>query len=121
MKGRGTIGSYVTGFVGSLILTLAAYGLVVASAFSDGPVLGRGWVTGLILVLALAQFGWQVVYFLHLKFWQGTGWHKVAFWFMGLVVGILVLGSLWIMLNLNYHSGGERPTDREIMQDEGIY
>jgi len=40
--------------------------------------------------------------------------------FAGLVVLIVVVGSLWIMNNLNYHMS-PAATDAAIMKDEGIH
>jgi hypothetical protein len=39
---------------------------------------------------------------------------------MMLVLGILVLGSLWIMSNLNYHMQSPSQLDQSIIQDEGV-
>ncbi len=84
--------SYVGGYILSLALTAVAYALVRQHAYT------RGVLIGLIIGLALVQFGVQLVCFLHL----GRGkWKSLAFWMMVIVVLILVLGSLWIMQNLN--------------------
>lgn len=90
---RGTFGTYVSGFVLSIALTIAAYLCVTQQLFSHRMVIAA------IVVLAAAQFIVQLLCFLHV----GTSRSKllVLLFMMG-VVGILVAGSLWIMNNLNY-------------------
>ncbi|HEY8998920.1 MAG TPA: cytochrome C oxidase subunit IV family protein [Candidatus Saccharimonadales bacterium] len=84
--------AYISGYALSLVLTALAYALVRQHAYT------RDVLLGLIVGLALVQFGVQLVCFLHL----GRGrWKSLAFWMMTLVVLILVFGSLWIMQNLN--------------------
>jgi cytochrome o ubiquinol oxidase operon protein cyoD len=94
---RGTLTSYVTGFGLSVLLTLVAYLFVTHHIFS-------GWTLFAAIVgLALVQFAVQLVCFLHLGRETKPRWKSLAFSFMILIVAILVLGSLWIMTNLNYH------------------
>ncbi len=105
------LASYVTGFVLSLVLTGVAYVSVVYHLFSIEVLLP------LIIGLAVIQFVVQVIFFLHLGRERKPRWQLVTFLFMLLVLFILVIGSLWIMNNLNYHASS--PTD--IMNDEGIH
>jgi len=94
--GEGTIKSYVTGFVLSIVLTLVAYTLVVHDALS------RHLLVALVVGLALVQFVVQLLFFLHLGRETKPRWKLFVLLFMLLVVLILVFGSLWIMNNLNY-------------------
>lgn len=88
---------YVAGFVLSVILTLTAYFLVVERLLS-------GWeLVAAIIALALTQFFVQVTLFLHVGDEPKPRWNLSAFLFMLLVVVIIVIGSLWIMNNLNYN------------------
>ena len=87
----------ILGFALSLILTLFAYGMVVYNLL-----LGPALIAAIIL-LALTQFFVQVTLFLHVGEEKKPRWNLSAFMFMLLMVGILVLGSLWIMANLNYN------------------
>ncbi|HSX08265.1 MAG TPA: cytochrome C oxidase subunit IV family protein [Candidatus Saccharimonadales bacterium] len=90
---RGTFGAYVSGFVLSIALTIAAYLCVTQQLFTHRLVIAA------IVVLALAQFIVQLVCFLHV----GKSRSKLLILlFMIGVVGIVVGGSLWIMNNLNY-------------------
>lgn len=91
---HGTVNSYVTGFILSLLLTVLPYYLVVSNQFSTQTV-----VIG-VVVLAVLQLLVQLVYFLHLNTRSERGWNFQAFIFMLLIVFILVAGSLWIMYNL---------------------
>ncbi|PIZ62157.1 cytochrome o ubiquinol oxidase subunit IV [Candidatus Saccharibacteria bacterium CG_4_10_14_0_2_um_filter_52_9] len=113
---RGSVKSYTTGFVMSLILTLSAYLLVVKNVFS-----GWGLVTALA-ALAITQLLVQLLFFLHLGRESKPRWNLVVLLFAVLVVAIVVFGSLWIMKNLQYnHSHYQSPaeTDKFLIKDEG--
>ena len=89
--------SYIVGFICAIILTLIAYSLVVNHV-----------LTGTLLVwtlmgLALVQVLVQLVFFLHFGRGKEAKWNSAAFYFMLIVLVILVIGSLWIMQNLNYN------------------
>ena len=101
---HGTTTNYVVGFVLSLLTTLSAYWLVRYGSW-------KGWsLVYAILALATLQLIIQVVCFLHLgREKTKPYWNSVVFAFMLLVVLILVIGSIWIMKNLNYHM---TPTDQ---------
>lgn len=89
--------SYILGYVLSLALTIEAYLLVVQHTFSVSVVV----IT--ILGLCIAQLLVQLFFFLHIDRAAQAPWNIFALLFMGLVVSIVVFGSLWIMKNLNYH------------------
>jgi cytochrome o ubiquinol oxidase operon protein cyoD len=93
---RGTLRTYVTGFIASIALTLAAYLLVTRRALS------RRTLIAAVIGLALAQFLVQLLFFLHLGRETKPRWKLMVALFMVMVVLILVFGSLWIMTNLNY-------------------
>ncbi len=94
---HGTLRSYVTGFVTSIVLTVSAYLLVVNRGNAT-----TGLIVKIIVALALIQFIVQLFFFLHLGKETKPRWKLFVFFFMILVVLILVFGSLWIMNNLNY-------------------
>lgn len=108
--------SYTTGFALSVILTLAAYLLVVKNVF-------HGWaLVGALAGLAVTQLLVQLFFFLHLGRESKPRWNLVVMLFAALVVGIVVFGSLWIMKNLQYnHSHYQSPadTDKFLIKDEG--
>ena len=102
---QATLGMYVSGFVLSVALTLLAYLLTTHHSFT------RAWLIGVIIGLALVQFVVQLVFFLDLGRETRPRWKLLVFWFMLGVVMILVIGSLWIMNNLNY-----RMTPQQVQQ-----
>lgn len=110
---RGTLTSYTCGFILSIILTLIPYLMVVKHTFT-----GNGLVAVLI-IFAIAQLLVQLVFFLHLGRESKPKWNLLIFIFTVLIVLILVIGTLWIMQNLNYHMA---PTevDQKIFENEAI-
>lgn len=91
---------YIIGFCGALILTLTAYFATVDKWFSNVYTL-----VVFILVLAALQFLLQVRYFLHLKEDPIPNWRKQSFIFTIAMMLIVVVGSIWVMLNMNYNMG----------------
>lgn len=106
---------YVIGFGASLALTLAAFYAI----WQYADRLPEGTLVAIIVGLALVQLAVQLVYFLHLGSQSKPRWNLIVASFALLVVLIVVLGSLWIMQNLNYHM---QPRDVEtyIIKDEGF-
>lgn len=105
--------NYVTGFVLSVSLTLIAYVAVTGSIFN------RRQLIALISCLAFVQFVVQLVFFLHLGRETKPRWKLFVFLFMVLIVGIIVVGSLWIMNNLNYRMTPEEMT-QYLESQEGL-
>lgn len=109
-----TTKSYVLGFIYSIILTLTAYYLIVNEILS-------GWtVAFVILALAVLQLAVQLFYFLHLDQEKKPRWNMITFFFAVQTVLIVVLGSIWIMVNLNYHNSHKRTPDQveKYIQDQ---
>ena len=112
----GSIRSYTVGFALSIILTVGAYGLASHQ-------LATGWTLIYVLAgLAVTQLFVQLVFFLHLGRGSRSRWNLTVAAFAGMVVLILVLGSLWIMKHLNYSHDNLSPQqlNRSIIKDEGI-
>jgi len=109
--------TYIVGFIISIVLTLEAYFLVTRGALSQ-------WVLIFtILALAVVQLFVQLYFFLHLGEETKPRWRLTTFLFAGLVVLIVVFGSLWIMTNLDYnHEKLHSPEEinRQIEEDELI-
>ena len=110
----GSFKAYLSGFILSIVLTLAAFYMVQQSVL-------EGWALLLVITaLAIGQLLVQVLFFLHLGREEKPRWNLIAFMFMSLVVVIVVLGSLWIMHSLNYNM--QLPQDdSSIMDKENIY
>ncbi len=88
---NGSIRTYTIGFLISVGLTLLS--------FLVAPYLGS-FAVPCIVASALAQLVVQLVFFLHLGRDQDAGWSVGVFSFALVIIGILVIGTLWIMNNL---------------------
>lgn len=90
--------SYITGFIISLVLTIASFGVVYYEVF-------KGYYSThiVLMVLAIAQLYVQLKYFLHLDRKLNAGWNMITAVFSIVVVVILFVGSTWIMYNLDYN------------------
>ncbi len=91
-------GMYLVGFISCAILTLFSFWAVMSQRFSKLEVLA------FIFSSACIQFLVQVIFFLRLttKTEQGRT-NIMTFLFTGVVLTSIILGSLWIMWNLNYY------------------
>lgn len=87
--------TYAIGFIGSLILTFCAYLLTVHHLLR--PVV----LIPVLMVLACFQFCVQVLNFLHVSGEPFSRERMIALVSTGIVMFILVLGSMWIMSNLD--------------------
>lgn len=87
--------SYIVGFFLSIVTTLIAYLFVVNDVW---PMQTLVYV---VMGLAIVQLVIQAVFFLHIG--RGSRWKIITFAFAILVVLIVVVGSIWIMNNLNYN------------------
>ncbi len=113
--GPGSLKSYTSGFILSVVLTIAAYFLVVNHVFV-------GWnLVFALMSLALAQLLVQLIFFLHLGKESSPRWNLIAFTFMITVVLIVAIGTLWIMKNLDYNHGrSPSEIEKSITKDELI-
>jgi cytochrome o ubiquinol oxidase subunit IV len=93
--GHGSAKSYITGFIISVILTAAAFGLVM------GHVIPSNAVIPVIAILALVQVVVHLGYFLHMNTSAEGRWNLTSFAFAGLVTLILIGGTAWIMFNIS--------------------
>ncbi|MGO3243289.1 MAG: cytochrome o ubiquinol oxidase subunit IV [Halomonas sp.] len=92
---HGSVKSYVTGLVLSLILTIIPFAVVMSGAFS---VLATVIV---IAVTAVLQILVQLVMFMHMSTKADEGWNLMSFVFTLTVLVLVVGGSLWIMQHLH--------------------
>ncbi len=110
---HGSYGSYISGFVLSLLFTLIPYYLVVHKTFTGG------FLIGIILLFAFSQLLIQVLFFLHLGRERGPRFNTVFLMSTIGAVTVVVAGSVWIM----YHLQSNMPTmetTMKIADDEGI-
>ncbi len=87
--------SYVVGFGLSVIATLLAYFIVVKHILT-GPM-----AVYAVLFIAVVQLIIQMVFFLHIG--RGSRWKLMTFVFTSVIVLIVVIGTIWIMSNLDYN------------------
>ena len=91
----GSIALYTTGLVFALALTAASF-LVSQTDLLWGPGVPAG-----LAVLAIAQMGVHLVFFLHISTGPDNTNNVVALAFGLLIVTLIVSGTLWIMAHLN--------------------
>ena len=93
---RGTLTSYLTGFVLALILTAIPFGFVMSGAFSAAATIFAIFGAGVLQIVV------HLHYFLHLDTSSAARWNVLALMFTLLILTLFVGGSLWIMWTLNY-------------------
>jgi cytochrome o ubiquinol oxidase operon protein cyoD len=86
---------YSAGLGFALLLTAASF-LVARSSLVWPPGIPVG-----LAVLAIAQMGVHLVFFLHIGSGRDSTNNVLALAFGILIVGLVVSGTLWIMANLN--------------------
>lgn len=92
------MGLYLVGFISCSLLTLLSFWVVMSHIFSKTEVLA------LIFSSACIQFLVQVICFLRLSTQTEQGKTNVmSLLFTGVILTSIIIGSLWIMWNLNYY------------------
>lgn len=96
--GQKTLGVYVIGIISCSILTLISFWAVMSSQLTKGEIFA------VIYSSAIIQFLVQLICFLRLNTQTEQGrTNVVSIVFTGVILMSVVLGSLWIMWNLNYN------------------
>jgi cytochrome o ubiquinol oxidase subunit IV len=95
--GTGSIRSYATGFVLSVVLTAIPFWLVIHATFSRTATLAS------IFGAACMQILVHLYYFLHLNTSSRMRWNLLALAFAALIMLLIIGGTVWIMANLRYH------------------
>ena len=94
--GEITLRGYLTGFILAVILTVVPFWLVM------GNVLESSGMTALvILAIGAVQMVVHIVYFLHMSPSAEGGWNMLALIFTVIIVVIALVGSIWVMYNLD--------------------
>jgi len=94
--------AYSTGFVLSLVFTLVAWGIVNRHVTNEHQPYSHLFIHILVLSLAILQLVVQLIFFLHLGREKKPRWNLQALLAAVGIIIILVVGSIWIMNNLNY-------------------
>ena len=111
---RGTVKSYVIGFLLSLVFTAIPYYLVVNKTVEGNTLLAT------ILGFAVLQMAVQIFFFLHLGRGPKPLYNVVFFVSTVGIILMVVLGSIFIMNHLNYNMMPAEATTKKLAQDEGI-
>lgn len=91
-----TLVRYLIGFIFSLVLTVAAYVVTLDNKRAS-------WLITVLLFLVVLQMFVQLFFFLHLDEEQRPRYKLWSFVFMTGTLLIIVVGSIWIMFNMNYN------------------
>ncbi len=110
---HGSLTSYIIGFILSLFLTANAYYLVVSKSITGTALL----IT--ILVLAFLQMFVQIFFFLHLGRGPKPLYNIVFFVGTAGLILVVVVGSVFIMNNLQYNMSPTEVT-KKLAQGEAI-
>jgi cytochrome o ubiquinol oxidase operon protein cyoD len=94
---RDRLRSYSVGLVLAVILTAASFA-ASSSSFVWGPS-----IPILLAVLAIAQMGVHLVFFLHISSAPDSTNNVLSLAFGIFVVGLVIFGSMIIMANLNHN------------------
>jgi cytochrome o ubiquinol oxidase subunit IV len=104
---------YVFGFASALILSTLAYLIVVDKWLNSAQL-----TMAALLVLAVLQLVVQLVCFLHLGFQGRSRTRSGIIAFTLIMMLVIVIGSLWVMRNLDYRMGMSAEAMDEYMIDQ---
>ena len=89
---------------GYLVGLILAAGLTAASFyFAHSTLVWTPSIPELLVVLAIAQMGVHLVFFLHITTGPDNTNNVLALAFGVLIVFLIIAGSIWIMANLDHH------------------
>lgn len=98
--GEKSLSSRVIGFVGSIVLTLCTFFLVL---YPETFHLKTSTTLLIILIFALFQAILQCICFMHLWKEKGLPWNTVMFISTIAMAFVILFFSVWIMDHLNYN------------------
>lgn len=87
--------SYLIGFIISVFLTVVPFVAVMGQSLTHQNTLL------LVAIAAVIQVIVQVYYFLHIDTSKEQRWNALSLGFTLVIVAIVLIGSLWVMYNLN--------------------
>ena len=93
---HGSYRSYLIGFALSVVLTVIPFWIVL------GEVEIHLWLAlTIIFGLGAIQIIVHVIYFLHVTVKAEAGWQVMSLVFTGILLLIVLVGSIWVMTHLN--------------------
>ena len=92
----GSLRSYCTGFLLSIVLTAIPFALVMTGALPQSATIFC------IFSAAVVQIIVQLHYFLHLDTSSAMYWNLMSLLFTFFIIFLFVGGSIWIMYSLHY-------------------
>lgn len=93
---HGSFKTYMIGFILSVLLTAVPFWLVMGDVLDN-----KTFTVLLIMGLGVVQIFVHMIYFLHMNTKSEGGWTFMALIFTVVVVMITLIGSLWVMYNMN--------------------
>ncbi|MBB3946699.1 cytochrome o ubiquinol oxidase operon protein cyoD [Rhizobium skierniewicense] len=93
---HGSFKSYMIGFILSVILTAIPFWLVMGDVIEN-----RTTTVLIIMIFGVIQVFVHMIYFLHMNTKSQGGWIFMSLLFTLVVVMITLVGSLWVMYNMN--------------------
>jgi len=95
---HGSVKSYVTGLILSIVLTIIPFWAVMSGSFDTGA------TVIIIVATAVAQLLVQLVLFMHMSTKTDEGWNVMSFVFTVAILVLVIGGSLWIMHHLHLNT-----------------
>ncbi len=92
---HGDVRSYLIGFFLAAVLTAVPFGLVMSGMLPPGS------AAPVCMAFAAVQIVVHLVYFLHMNGNSTRSWNGAAFVFTLVILVILLVGTLWVMHNMN--------------------
>ncbi|MGY9048586.1 hypothetical protein P775_17755 [Puniceibacterium antarcticum] len=93
---HGSMKTYVTGFLLSVLLTVIPFGLVMSGGLPN-----RDLTIALVLAAAAIQIVVHMIYFLHMRSSSEEGWTMITLLFTIVILVIMLSGSVWVMYHMN--------------------
>lgn len=100
---KNTLTQYILGYTFSLTLTFFSLLCVHIHKASNHEMFTHGWLAWLIVGFMLMQLFVQAKYFLHMNVGDGSRLNTATLAITISIILIIVIGSLWIMTNLQHN------------------
>ncbi len=112
--------NYLTGYLLSIALTLLSFFVVNLHISSAHEVISHELLLVLVIFFAFSQLIVQLMFFLHLMHESSPRWNLIFFISTFSLVLMIVIGTIWIMGNLDYNMMPAEMSN-SIIKDEGIH